>query len=421
MSFNLISRGLTITVIFLLSAISVSVSSENLAPEVSDSELWFEQSLFSVLRQARYLQVNLSVPHRVLSSSAANGGEQDSVAVLVNHQSFSGPQDVERFEKRVRLSPWEYHRHVADRLGIQPQQMALMGTAANMAHTGHSSAIFKNLRVDALVTAGVKHNALRAGDTALWFESDDGNQRVEVSSSPEPKPGTINTMLLISHPLESGAMAKAMIVATEAKSAVLQALAVPSTQSEYLATGTGTDQLIIASPLPEKGDKPLKSASGHLKLGELIGTAVYEATLEALKQQSDLTPAATANIYYALDRFGLTQQRLLDEISRQVPESLFVASKSNLASIQYDSELVAAAYEYAIILDRVQYGTLTSQEALAALQNLSASIAVEVSGKPEDWPDYRQRIVMSQSDLISAFVAAVVIGLQEKLMGHEDA
>ena len=58
---------------------------------------------------------------------------------------------------------------------------------------------------------------------------------------------------------------------TEAKSAALADLAVPSRYSPTIATGTGTDQFCLAAPL-EPGRRARESTSPHVKLGEIIGT-----------------------------------------------------------------------------------------------------------------------------------------------------
>ena len=88
------------------------------------------------------------------------------------------------------------------------------------------------------------------------------------------------------------------LLATEAKSAALAELAVSSKSSSFLATGTGTDQIIIASPIATQ-TPPLPSASGHLKLGELVGSAVRVALLEALSWQNRLQPSSAADLIYA--------------------------------------------------------------------------------------------------------------------------
>ena len=128
-------------------------------------------------------------------------------------------------------------------LGLIPDETAVLGTAADMAYAAHRTATFDGLRVDAFTTAGVAGNAARAGDPAAWAETDDGWRRAS------PPPGTINTILLLDCPVTPAAQARAVVTMTEAKSAALADLAVPSRYSPTIATGTGTDQFCLAAPL----------------------------------------------------------------------------------------------------------------------------------------------------------------------------
>src|SRR5204862_2252686 len=70
---------------------------------------------------------------------------------------------------------------------------------------------------------------------------------------------------LVSGPMTAPALARAVVTMTEAKSAALQRLAVPSCYSADLATGTGTDQFCVAAPMA--GERPLTSASPHVRAG----------------------------------------------------------------------------------------------------------------------------------------------------------
>jgi adenosylcobinamide amidohydrolase len=95
--------------------------------------------------------------------------------------------------------------------------------------------------------------------------------------------GTINVILLTNAALTDGAMARAVITVTEAKTAALQDLDVRSTYTpRNQATGTGTDNVIVVSG---KGlSKALRLTSGHTKIGELIGFSTKIAVAEALKK-----------------------------------------------------------------------------------------------------------------------------------------
>ncbi len=349
-----------------------------------------DQPHFIAERAARYLKVSLQTPHRVLSTSDIEGGENTHIRYLVNHQSMEAVNDNQRMEYILSRSDHRYHRELAQDLGLVPEQMALMGTAANMNHVAHAHASFRELRVDVFVTAGVSGNAMRAGDEARWYQSDEGNQFVGSN-------GTINTIVLINRAMTAGAQAKAAMVMVEAKTAALMELAIASKQSSHLATGTGTDQFILASPLnntaTENSSKPLTSASGHLKLGELIGTAVRTATLESLRWQNALEASATGNLLHALSRFGITQAGI-EAAALTVPFPLlgqqYTRFVDNLGSVMGEPRVVASAYAMAAVLDRFQYQSLPMFVANESLRDQAATMAVSVCGDTTQWRQFWQ-------------------------------
>ncbi len=93
----------------------------------------------------------------------------------------------------------------------------------------------------------------------------------------------------------------------------------PSCYSANLATGTGTDQCCIAAPLD--GRKPLTSASPHAEFGEIIGVAVREATLEALRWQNGLEASLTRGLFHALGRYGVKEATILDDMAPLLNEA----------------------------------------------------------------------------------------------------
>ena len=196
---------------------------------------------YDLKRDGRFLIAELLVPHQVLSTSAYRGGLCEGVRYLVNHQSCEGNGHDARFALIKQLGEVGYHRHVCGERGLSPDVVALMGTAANMNYAACVVDTHAELRVCAVVTAGVEGNAGCAGDGASWHEEDAGWRHLYE--------GTINAMVLINWPLTPGAMARAVVTMTEGKSAALRDLAVSSRYSQDLATGTGTDQYCIAAPL----------------------------------------------------------------------------------------------------------------------------------------------------------------------------
>ncbi len=359
------------------------------------------QPQFTAQRAARYLKVELHSAHRVLSTSDIEGGQSDDLRYLVNHQSMEAVNDAQRMDYILSRSDQTYHREVAETLAIVPEQMALMGTAANMNNVAHAQASFGELRVDAFVSAGVSANAMRAGDEARWAQTDEGNQFIGSK-------GTINTILLINHAMTAGAQTKAAMVMVEAKTAALMELAVASKQSSHLATGTGTDQFIVASPLDNGRDieskKPLTSASGHLKLGELIGTAVRQATLEALRWQNALEPSTTASLIHALSRFGMSEASIKTYASEfsdtTIAGSYFSEDDhtrfaDNLSALIREPRVTASAYAVAAVLDRFQYQSLPLMTAQESLRDQAANMAVAVCGDPSRWTEFWQLLAPS--------------------------
>jgi adenosylcobinamide amidohydrolase len=367
----------------------------------------YRSALFAARRFGRYLVVELLAPHRVISTSAVGGGQRDDLRFLVNHQSCEGQGDQERYELIARMGLDAYHRTVCGEIGTDPDRTALMGTAANMAYAVHRSAAFEDLRVDAFTTAGVSGNAARAGDPAAWMETDDGWRKVS------PYAGTINTILLLACPVTTSAHACVVITMTEAKSAALAELAVPSRCSPLIATGTGTDQICLAAPL-DPSRKPKDSTSPHVKLGEIIGVAVKESVKEALCWQNGLEPSRTRDLFHALGRFGLTPARAAERLAALLPERRYDLLEKNWNAVFHDPGSAAAAYAFAAVLDRVAFGTLPPGLANEVLRQQAACLACSLAAKPESWPAFRAELALSPDDPVELVLRAIALGWNVK-------
>ncbi|MEM2098601.1 MAG: adenosylcobinamide amidohydrolase [Candidatus Bathyarchaeia archaeon] len=184
-----------------------------------------------------------------------------------------------RLSERTMQNYKAFKRKFPRSLGILPQDIAFMSTGVNMDNAAVHESSYQELKVCCVATAGAKGNALRTGvDKAFYIERNGKFQHI---------PGTINLIILTNARLTNGAMARAIITATEAKTAALQDLNVKSTSSPQLqATGTGTDNVIVVSA---KNGKPLQITSGHVKIGELIGFSTKIAVTEALKKHDGLS------------------------------------------------------------------------------------------------------------------------------------
>ena len=370
------------------------------------AEVLCRRPRFAVHRAGRWLIAELLAPHRVLSNSAHVGGQREDLRFLVNHQSCEAEGDRERHELIASAGPVAWHRRVCDELGLPADETAVLGTAANMACAAHRSAAFDALRVDAFTTAGVAGNAARAGDPAVWTEAGEGWRRV-------PPPGTINTILLLDGPVTPAAQMRAVVTMTEAKSAALADLAVPSRYSAGLATGTGTDQFCLAAPF-DPGRRPNDSTSPHVKLGEIIGVAVRESVREALRWQNGLEASSTRSVFHALGRFGLTEARALERLRALLPAARWELLDRNRQAVFFEPGVGAAAYALAAVLDRVACGTIPEGLSREALRCQAACMACALAGRPEAWPVFRAALAEAPADPPELVLRAIAEGWRAK-------
>jgi adenosylcobinamide amidohydrolase len=167
-----------------------------------------------------------------------------------------------------------YRKHLPLTFGINPSQITFMSTGVDIDKFAVCQKAYKDIKVCCLATGGAKNNALRTGvDSGDWVETKNGFELVN---------GTINIMLLTNAVLTTGAMARAIITATEAKTAALQDLNYRSTTTPQVqATGTGIDTIIIISGTNQQNT--IHHTGGHTKIGELIAKATKTAVTQGLK------------------------------------------------------------------------------------------------------------------------------------------
>ena len=363
--------------------------------------------LAELRRSGRFLLVDLQTPHRVVSTSARNGGQTDHVRYLVNHQSCEATGHEARSHLIMNLGQEAYHDQVCLEIGIPPAEAAVLGTAANMNYATVVSERDEDVEVMAVVTAGVQTNAVCAGDPASWRELQDGVVKVPAVA------GTINTILVASQPVHPSALARLVVNLTEAKSAALQQLAVPSCYSPDLATGTGTDQFCVAAPLD--GAKPLTSASPHMKFGEIVGRAVRRATVEALRWQNGLEPSYTRGLFHALGRYGVKEETVFDDLEELLDPGDLQLLRKNKNAAFYEPLVGAAAHALASVLDRARHHTLPSSVLPEAIVQQAATLAASLAAKPHRWPEFHARLrATTQFEPKALVLAAIAIGWHDK-------
>lgn len=232
---------------------------------------------------------------RVLSTSCLNGGYREDLRAVFNHDCKVGAG----IGCTLKAPTYEAHQAlIAQELGLDPEFTAGLGTAASMENAAIKEQGFAGVTVTAIVTGGIEINGGRAGDPASYTDWTDH----------PAKPGTINTFLVIDALLPPQTLARALITATEAKTAAIQELMAGSNYSTGLATGSGTDGTVIISNA-ESAVKA-ESAGKHSKLGELIGRTVKEATKEALYKQTGLGREQQHSVLKRLKRYRITPERI---------------------------------------------------------------------------------------------------------------
>ena len=272
-------------------------------------------------------------------------GERKGIKSIGNHYSSPPCWGIGH-----KLGLKEIRKRVYEVIGKSERTASFLFTGADMDNLAIKKERFREMEVYALVTAGVKSNAVRmSADEGRFYE-----------------PGTINIILLPNMKLSPRAMTRAIISATEAKTAALQDLDIRSSYTPRIhqATGTGTDNIIVV----EGEGIQVDNSGGHSKMGELIARAVYGAVQEAVYRQNGIV--AQRNIFQRLkDRkislFGLVSVdececgveksdlvSRLEEVLLQPRYAAFVES-SFAISDDYESGLIADLSSYELSCKKV--------------------------------------------------------------------
>ncbi len=209
-----------------------------------------------------HVHIQLSESRPVLSSAVYNGGwiDAEHLLILKVAENFLGSK-----------GPFE---PLPDTFGNYCRQQGCPGTTTGMMTSARMSS-FRNVRrsiqgveITALVTSGLS-NARRSGDPAEHRTFDEAGI----------KPGTINIIILTNAILSPAAQVEAVMIATEAKAAVLQDIGATSPVTEKTATGTGTDAVAVVSGVTTP---KIVFCGKHTLFGEMLASATMEALFSSL-------------------------------------------------------------------------------------------------------------------------------------------
>lgn len=240
--------------------------------------------------------INFAVNRNGVSTSLLNSGTNDLYKSVFNQHLSQ-----EKIDYLVEHDVCEYLINECENLNIDSEFATGLITLAEMRNVSIVTKTFKGTEVTAVVTAGVRTNATRAGDPASYWEENG-----------EFHFGTINIILLTNVCLDKSTLLEAFMTATEAKTVALNNLRIPSQYSNGFATGTGTDGLAIFSNTDS--ENKLTNAGKHSKLGELIAATIIEAIPKAISKQVWITKKSQSNALVRLNRFKLDINEFYKEL-----------------------------------------------------------------------------------------------------------
>ncbi|HWQ63374.1 MAG TPA: adenosylcobinamide amidohydrolase, partial [Methanospirillum sp.] len=301
-----------------------------------------------IFRSEDSIVVRLPTNRNAITTSYVNGGYQENLQAVFNHEPK--PTNGHCAHDLEGGSVEAYIRIHAERLGLNPDRVAAMMTAAKMRNAAITTRSFRNLEVTAIVTAGIEVNGGRAGDPATWHEED--GKTVYVG-------GTINTIILVNCHLRAHTLARVIMTATEAKTVAIQELMAPSRYSNGIATGSGTDQISVISNM----DSPdiITWAGKHSKLGELVAACIIEATKQALFLQTNLSPDSQRDMLVRLGRFGVSEDQYWSCASSLDGENKRDIFIKNLRDFSRDPCVVTMTASLLHIMDEISWRLIPEQ------------------------------------------------------------
>ncbi len=208
------------------------------------------------------LLIDFKSPMKIVSTLE---GSRDNITSIANH--FTPPPT---WGPGYKTGIDHLRSSILKAVNRQAKSTSLLITGADMDKLSIQTQSYKDMKVYAFVTAGVMGNAQRMSkDTGRFYE-----------------PGTINIIIITNMKLSQRAMTRAIITATEGKTAALDDLDIRSSFTPGIneATGTGTDNVLVVQGCGVKID----NTGGHSKMGELIAKAVYTGVKEAVLKQNGI-------------------------------------------------------------------------------------------------------------------------------------
>ncbi|UWG98470.1 adenosylcobinamide amidohydrolase [Dehalobacter sp. DCM] len=323
-----------------------------------------------VYKYNRCLVVPFTGKRKVMSTSMHNGGYREDLTAVYNHDVNPGPgRECEHCkpgqEEKIK-------RFIIDDLGLDYDTVAYMATIVSMDSAAFKTETYDELTVTAIATASLEVNGGRVGEPATSYEK--RGQSISL------RPGTINIMVFVNADMTPGCLARSMVTATEAKTAVLQELLAGSLYSSGIATGSGTDNVMIIADA--ESDNTLTYAGKHGKLGELIGRLVMDVVRESLGKHMGLTRESQHSMLARLKRYGISEKSFGAKC-REVCNGLSLADGiDRIHVLDSQEEIVSLTSLYVHLLDQLSWGLLSVKEAVFSGKMILQKLAEHLETTP---------------------------------------
>ncbi len=152
-----------------------------------------------------------------------------------------------------------------------------------------------------------------------------------------------------------------------------------------------------------------------MKLGELIGATVRDATLDALRWQNGLEESYTRGIFHALGRYGVSEATIFEDLAAHLDAASLELLRKNAKSVFYEPHVGASAHALATVLDWRRFGTVPETVGRDAAVQQAATLSANLAAQVHRWPVFRLQLLAhadaAPKDLV---FAALALGWTEK-------
>ena len=325
-------------------------------------------------REDKVITAAFSRPQAVLSTGGVNGGAAAGITRICNCRVSEPEKHDGLFADHPGIP--DLSVYFSEKAGVPPGAAVFLFTAANMNNGVWKTETYKGSTAAAVCTAGAAGNAVRAGDPASYYEEKGAFYPL----------GTINLIVAVNRALSPGASCGAVLTACEAKTAVLQELQIASNYSSGTATGTGTDQIAVASP--ETAGPEVFDTGTHSKWGEMIAAVCKAAVREALELQDGITPVQRGYAPALLRRFGVTPEAFYEGVASCLEKADREMLLNNMGSMQRDCMITSALSALLHQFDLSRWGMVPEPCRREVFIYSAAGLAGAVAGRYGEGGDF---------------------------------